>query len=68
MACLEFVLVLISNVPSEAVLVFAFLSLHPRKAYSRLDQVASLKDTIALPLCSRSWSVDWVLASRALDR
>ena len=68
MACLKFVQVLISIVPSEAVLVFAFLSLHPRKAYSRLDQVAFLKDTIALPLCSRSWSVDWVLASRALDR
>ena len=68
MACLKFVQVLISNVPSEAVLVFAFLSLHPRKAYSRLDQVVSLKDTIALPLCSRSWSVDWVLASRALGR
>ena len=68
MACLKFVQVLISIVPSEAVLVFAFLSLHPRKAYSRLDQVVSLKDTIALPLCSRSWSVDWVLASRALDR
>ena len=68
MACLKFVQVLISIVPSEAVLVFAFLSLHPRKAYSRLDQVASLKDKIALPLCSRSWSVDWVLVSRELDR
>ena len=68
MACLKFVPVLISNVPSEAVLVFASLLLHPRIAYSRLDQVASLKDTIALPLCFRSWSVDWVLASRALGR
>ena len=68
MACLKFAQVLISNVPSEAVLVFASLLLHPRKAYSRLDQVASLKDTIALPLCSRSWSIDLVLASRALDR
>lgn len=68
MACLKFVQVLISNVPSEAVLVFTFLSLHPRKAYSRLDQVAFLKDTIALPLCSRSWSADWVLVNRELDR